>query len=117
MRLLKADDAAQEARLKLSRAELIPGWGGSFQKDGPDPMWQPVREALPYNMLSKINTVTQVLHSDGKTIYPNPSAYTAAVAILLGIPSDIAPWLLISGRLKGWTEIALRTAQNRRGCD
>lgn len=117
MRLLELYDPASEASAMLKRGQLVPGWGGSFQKDGPDPVWQPVEALLPVPMRQKLDSVTQALHAAGKRIYPNPSAYTAATAILLDIPEQLATSLLIRGRLSGWTEIAASVVKSRRFVD
>lgn len=88
--------------------ERIPGWGGSFQKDGPDPLFAPVVALLPAQMNRRIDEITGVLHARGKKIWPNPSAYTAAVALVLGIREELAPYLLIKGRLAGWTQLCAK---------
>lgn len=86
----------------------VPGWGNSFEKDGIDPLWTEmaahVAEHFP-TMGQKIEEITLELHNHGKRIYPNPSTYTAAAAILLGIPHPISAWLFIHGRLIAWTKV------------
>jgi citrate synthase len=107
--LLWHDNPAWKANLMLEQYKRIPGWGGHFQKDGPDPLWVEVADLirLYYPALhSKLETVTEKLREHGKMIYPNPSAYTACVAIALGMPSKLAPCLFLYGRLAGWAEIA-----------
>lgn len=92
----------------LSAGLRIPGWGNSFVR-GHDPIWEPVRLALQEFPVSKtIEAVTQSLHDRGKDIYPNPSCYTAAVAIVEGLePGGIGEWLIL-GRLHAWTQEYLR---------
>jgi citrate synthase len=91
----------------LHDGRRVPGWGNGFVKDGPDPLWQNVQEALEETspeMSAKIQAITQHLHDAGKRVWPNPSCYTAAVAITVGIPRYAVGELLIRGRLKAWTE-------------
>lgn len=98
----------------LAAKQKVPGWGGSFQKDGIDPLWKPVNFALyKYQSVSKkLDDVTAVLHREGKIIYPNPSALTAAVAIALGIPAQLLSYLFIKARLDAWAEIAWKQETN-----
>ena len=83
----------------------VPGWGNSFHKHVPDPLWVEVdRHIKGWNIGLDIERVTEELHKMGKNIYPNPSCYTAATAIILGIPEEFIAWLFIEGRLSGWTK-------------
>jgi len=87
----------------------VPGWGGTFQKDKPDPIWEDVKLTLKrlYPALSqKLESVTERLHQNGKLIYPNPSAYTASVALALALPAELAPYFFIAARLNAWSKIA-----------
>jgi citrate synthase len=84
----------------------VPGWGGTFQKDGPDSVWDEVNSLIPQSVGSKIDAVTKTLHEHAKFIFPNPSAYTAATAIALSMPVQLAPYLFIAARLAPWTMIA-----------
>lgn len=99
---------------KIDTNKLVPGWGGSYQKNGIDPLWKPVHDLLPENMRLKLDLITSILHAAGKKIWPNPSAYTASVAICCGIPREISPHLLIVGRLDAWAEIARRAIDGRK---
>lgn len=107
---LSLDDPAQVAEGVLQAGNKIPGWGGSFQKNRPDPIWAGVDAALlDYNpsLHGKMCAVTAVLSKHHKYIYPNPSAYTAAVAITLQMPAPAAVYLFIVGRLDSWFQLAL----------
>jgi citrate synthase len=97
----------------LADGEKVPGWGGSFQKDKPDPLWDAVASRLAAQVpdkgvVEKISLVTRLLHAQGIIIHPNPSAYTAAASILLDLPPKLAVYLFIAARLPAWAEIALR---------
>ncbi len=84
----------------------IPGWGNSFHKGEPDPVWENVGMLLGVTYMGGvIGKITEVLHRNGKHIYPNPSAYTAAAAIELGMPASLAPWLVIAGRMEAWATL------------
>lgn len=90
----------------LEQRRKIPGWGGTFQKDGPDSVWDEVDKLIPLHAGSKIDAVTKTLHEAGKFIFPNPSAYTAAAAISLSMPPILAPYLFIAARLSPWVMVA-----------
>jgi citrate synthase len=82
----------------------VPGWGNSFVKGRADEMWCEVNSILMDHPIHKaIDAVQSVM--DEKGIYPNPSCYTAASAIALGIPKRSAAWLFVNSRLAVWTRI------------
>ena len=90
----------------ILRAGLkVPGWGNSFV-NGPDPIWTETAETVKeanHALFEKIERITEVLHEEGKDIYPNPSCLTAAVAITVGLPKEICGYLFLLGRLEVWT--------------
>lgn len=88
--------------------EKLPGWGTSFIKGQIDPVWLPVDECLALlnpSLHQKIESITRALHVKGKIVYPNPSCYTAATALTLGIPRRLSAWLFVGGRLHAWYEL------------
>lgn len=93
----------------LKDGEKVPGWGNSFVKGKPDPLWEKVDKILhAYQppLAGKLDDVTTELHEQGKKIYPNPSAYTAAAAMALGLEAKSAIYLFVSARLDAWAKIA-----------
>jgi citrate synthase len=95
----------------LKRGQKIPGWGGTYQDGAIDPIWIEVDrliERYQPTMHRKLEAITHQLKQHGKLLYPNPSAYTACVAIALGVPVELAPYLFIYGRIDGWAEIAAK---------
>lgn len=88
----------------------IPGWGSSFERGHKDPIWLEVdyilKDRFP-QMYDKIDSVTNEFQRLGKNIYPNPSAYTAATCLILGVPEKIATYIFIAARLQGWTKLML----------
>jgi citrate synthase len=108
VQFLSLENPELEVASILKRGRKVPGWGGTFQKDLPDPLWAKVNELIPEPLQDKLAAVTAMLHQYGKLIWPNPSAYTACVAIVLGMPPKLAPYLFIHGRLTGWAQIADR---------
>jgi citrate synthase len=84
----------------------VPGWGNSFVKGQPDPTWRDVDvqlgEVAP-EIYKALVLITGTLHDAGKLIYPNPSAYTAAVGMALGMPAHLLSWLFVQGRLASWS--------------
>lgn len=104
-KLLAADDPAAEATEILKRGDKVPGWGSSFAEDK---TWEPVAMILRADfpqLAEKIDRVTGELRKAQKLIIPNPSAYTAAVAIALSMPAECLPYLFIASRLAAWSVI------------
>jgi citrate synthase len=94
----------------LDRGRKVPGWGSSFAKGGIDPIWDPVDSrlrALAPSAMRMVDGITRLLSNHGKDLWPNPSTYTAATAIALGIRRELAPWLFIHGRLAAWSQAIL----------
>jgi citrate synthase len=92
----------------LRNGMLVPGWGNSFIKGRKDDLWLGVDAILAKHfpkIYGRIEAATQVLHRAGKMVFPNPSAYTAATAIALQVPSPIAPYLFLAPRLNGWSKL------------
>lgn len=102
------------AKMLLAGAK-IPGWGNAFYKDGIDPAWTRVEESLFDNadpllpggsgkMPWLLRRIEGVLHDHGFQIHMNPAGFTAAVALIAGLPAAGAEYLLVAGRLATWTE-------------
>lgn len=105
---LSCEDPPMAARRLLDAGLKVPGWGSSFVKGEKDEKWLPVEKLLAehwWPLYEKIDMVTAVLRMSGKDLHPNPSAYTAATAIILGMKADLAPYLFVAGRLQGWSEV------------
>lgn len=86
----------------------IPGWGNSFVKGRIDDAFLPVDQTLEANFPrnhSRIREITGLLHANGKHVFPNPACYTAAVALILGMPKHLAPMLFIQARLEAWCSV------------
>ena len=106
--LLSAADPVEAVEGMLERKEKVPGWGNSFVRGEPDPIWSEVdaRFSCDFPAISgTISSVTAYLHSRRRNLYPNPSAYTAAAAIAVGLPAPMAAYLFIAFRLSGWGKI------------
>jgi citrate synthase len=105
---LAAAEPWKQVKGALEAGQRIPGWGSSFAKGGKDPLWLEVDGILAAEfpeLTAKIEAVTMALHQAGKRIYPNPSCYTAATALALGMHPALAPWIFVAGRLDAWTGI------------
>jgi len=88
----------------------VPGWGNSFEKGRKDPLWLAVDahlEAFFPAQFRRLEDITRQLHAAGKTIYPNPSAYTASAAMIVGLPARASAYLFVRARLDGWTQLYL----------
>lgn len=89
----------------LKNGLKVPGWGSSFPDDK---SWNEVESTLKEHfpeVYSKIEIVTSKLKAEGKDLKPNPSAFTAAVGIVLEMPCILLPWLFIQGRLNAWCDL------------
>lgn len=114
--LISSECDAPERFLLTGRK--VPGWGNSFVKGQPDPIWELVAvqlERLNPTLAERLHSVTDMLRAVGKRLYPNPSAYTAAVAITLGIPPHLTPWLFIQGRLLSWSQLFNQALTQQKG--
>jgi citrate synthase len=90
----------------------VPGWGSSFEKDGPDPIWKPVADHIAEHfpeISERLQRITDELHARGKMVWPNPSAWTAATAIIIDLPPQICAWIFIQGRLANWSSLFYNT--------
>jgi citrate synthase len=109
-RFLNLPNPADHVESILKYGVKIPGWGGSFQKKGIDPLWSGVDSILreDHLHLAKImDDVTAELHRLDKHIYPNPSAFTVTSCIALKVPAPLLTYIFISARLDAWAQIAL----------
>lgn len=108
-RLLEHPDCLALARAMLKVGQKVPGWGNSFVHGSPDFIWGRVDELLKgwQGLHGRLDSITCLLHESGKKVWPNPSAYTAATAIALEMPTAVSPWLFVSGRLDGWSRLLL----------
>jgi len=112
--LLALDCPLDEVARRLNSGIRIPGWGNGFYKQGIEPEFQPVAIELARvnpEICAKIDVITDYIHGydDGRLkIYPNPSCFTAATAITVGLPRETVGVLALQGRLMIWTEDFMR---------
>lgn len=102
----------------LAAGKKVPGWGNSFAKGEPDLVWREVERLLSVDFpeaWAKVEAVTASLRSRDLHLFPNPSAYTAAAAIALGLPAHCAAYLFIGGRLECWTAMVMAATNGRLG--
>lgn len=88
--------------------QIVPGWGNSFIRGRIDDAFLPVDqtiESLWPRHHNRLREITGLLHARGKKIFPNPAAYTATVALILGMPRHLAPMLFVQARLEAWADI------------
>lgn len=93
--------------------KITPGWGNALVKgrDDPEFIWVRVElERMNPKLVERIDAITGALHARGKRIYPNPSCWTAAVAITVGLPAELSPYLFIAARLPVWSRAVLPTS-------
>lgn len=105
--LLNADSPRTQAAALLAQGNRVPGFGSSFHKEGVDPLWLDVEKALAEanpKLSAEIAAITEGLTV--KRLWPNPSSFTAAAAITLGLPKKTAQALVLMGRLESWSQLA-----------
>ena len=108
--LTSADKEGDVARIVGSGGK-VPGWGNSFAKGKPDEAFLPVEELLRTEfpeVWSNVETIQKLIN---KPILPNPSCYTAASAMALGMPRDVCPVLLILPRIFAWSDYYCSTKE------
>lgn len=109
--LLMSDNIKDRAEDILRSGLMVSGWGGSFQGEIGDPLWDAVEtqsRSMAPDLWSKVDSVTEMMKIGGRNIRPNPSTHTAIASIILGMPARIAGYLLVAGRLDGWAELAAK---------
>ena len=103
-RFLRLDDCKPYMERALGAGARVPGWGSSFSKGEPDPVFEQLDKMLvPYPIHARIQYVTGFLQGRELEIFPNASAYTSAVVIALGLTDSTASYLLLKGRLDAWS--------------
>lgn len=105
-------DEIDEFARHIEMGGTIPGWGSDFVKDGPDPVLKPIADCIAENFVQiheRIQRVTDELHARSKMVWPNLAAYSAAAGMAIEIPPPILPWILVQGRLAGWSREFLNT--------
>jgi citrate synthase len=106
--LLEEPDIRSVVQDRLDQGLLVPGWGSGFVKGGPDRVFDDLDEMLHtdhQSMWKKMAEATRLMHDKDKWVWPNAACYTAAVAVVTSVPSDISPSLFLRGRLDAWVEI------------
>lgn len=108
IQFLTCQDPERVVMAGVPAGGMVPGFGNSFEKGHPDPIWEPVRKILEdsFTLLhGRLMDIQNALHGLGKVVYPNASAFTACAAIVTGIPAHLASYLVLKGRLDAWTDI------------
>lgn len=110
--LLALECPLDEVARRLDNGFRVPGWGNGFYKDGVEPAFLPVSEELIKvnpEICERILSITEFLHNKRELkIWPNPSCFTAATAITVGLPREAVGVLALQGRLMVWTEDFMR---------
>lgn len=112
MGILQSPSCVIDVASATSHGIKVGGWGNSLVKGRDDPDFLRVRDHLENinpKLVERIDAITGALHARGKHIYPNPSCWTAAVAITVGLPAELSPYLFIAARLPVWSRALLIT--------
>lgn len=100
----------------LDTKQKVPGFGNSFIKGRIDDAFLLVDQTLQASFPrshARLREITEALHARGKHIYPNPAAYTATVALALGMPKHLSPLLFVLGRLESWGDLFHRVMTSK----
>lgn len=110
--LVTSGNCLNLARQLLGGGHKVPGWGNGFVKGEPDRIWGVVDRLIAsqdHSLYANMESVTQLLHSKGKRIFPNPSCYTAVAGSILGLDRQTCAALFIQGRILAWADIFRET--------
>lgn len=103
---LSSPDPVDVAIRRLASGQKIIGWGNSFVTNKPDPQWTEVDSILREDFnehYAKLSAVSGLLVDKG--LFPNPSAYTALTAIIVGLPRWASPYIFVASRIDAWTKV------------
>lgn len=106
--ILAPDSRSVGLEFLATHVGKCPGWGNSFIRGRIDDAFLPVDNCLEANFPrshARLREITAALHARGKYIFPNPAAYTATTALILGMPRHVAPMLFVLGRTEAWAEL------------
>lgn len=107
--MLDSENPALEARKRLVAGKRVPGWGNAFHKDCIDPAWDGVVSMLEKQPVwERVTAIQEVLDSYNKKLFPNPGCLSACIAITVGLPKHLAPWVGVMGRMTGWAQLFAR---------
>ena len=101
-------DTEDIARKMLAMQIRVPGYGNSFVKDSPDPIWKEAHEKLEEtapDLFEKVLAGRAALNAVGKDLHPNAAIYTAALALIMQVPMRLSPMLVVELRASAWREI------------
>lgn len=113
--ILTPDSRSVGLEFLATHVGKCPGWGNSFVKGRIDDAFLPVDQILEAQfprIHSRLREITDALHGRGKKIFPNPAAYTAATALVLGMPRHLAPMLFIQARIEAWSSVFYHTVMS-----
>lgn len=106
--LIQEPVSCESAISSIRHVWRAPGWGNSFIKGRIDDAFVKVDqtiEALFPRHHNRLREITDALHARGKHVFPNPAAYTATTALILGMPRHLAPLLFVESRLQPWAAV------------
>lgn len=87
---------------------VVPGFGNSFFKEGPDPAWQGVIEVLGSYFpsdLTRLEGKTRIMQEKSRRLWPNPGGFTAVASEIAGIPEGRENVLVLLGRIPSWMDL------------
>jgi citrate synthase len=98
----------EEIITALEAGNYLPGYGNDFHKDGIDPSWEEVNELMEGSFPEHHARIWEVAGLIEKVkdrkIYPNPGAFTAATAEIIGLPPGTEHSIVVMGRMPAWTQ-------------
>lgn len=82
----------------VKRYKIVPGFGSSFEE--PEDKYNKVRSLIDPDLVSIIDNIASSL-----PVSPNIAIYTAAYAVMAGMPSALSPSLILKFRLDVWVNL------------
>ena len=93
----------------LENGETVSGFGNSFYKKSIDPAFVQLdhllREGYPKHHGHLDRVAKLIFKVKGKSLYPNPAAYTAICAEIVGLMRGTETLLFIACRLPAWSRL------------
>tara|TARA_R110001592_G_scaffold158191_2_gene389288 strand:+ start:12164 stop:12688 length:525 start_codon:yes stop_codon:yes gene_type:complete len=117
-KLLSSPNPITEAYSLLSKGYKVPGWGSSFVKGEPDPVFDRIKSLLKEKYPDKIEIVDEI--SKMLNLFPNASCYTVLShwhikKDLVDTRSIRAAEFLITSRMPVWTDLYIE--HYKQGCE
>lgn len=101
-------ESDEEILDRIARGEMIPGFGNSFYKDGPDPALNViipfVQKHYPEQYARVVRIADMIESEKGKKLFLNPAAFSAITAEVLDLAEGTELMLVFLMRMPVWAK-------------